>query len=189
MNTVLVKTQAGSSVNRGVFLPVSIDSLWSSPVFLFSHWITPGLMHPWQTSSALRLQTAALCVLLVHSYVTNAHRPHGFCFCIRTACLCVMCLLLWEGQEACGVPSPLQLKPVSPPGELGPCLQDSWGSPDSPAHLVWSKACRFAARCLDRICSLPATLHPQALHLIRITCHVSYITWSCWCQLSAKEMR
>lgn len=30
-----------------------------------------------------------------------------------------------EGQEACGVPSPLQLKPVSCPGELGPGLQDS----------------------------------------------------------------
>lgn len=30
-----------------------------------------------------------------------------------------------ERQEACGVPSPLQLKPVSPPGELGPGLQDS----------------------------------------------------------------
>lgn len=30
-----------------------------------------------------------------------------------------------EGQEARGVPSPLQLKPVSCPGELGPGLQDS----------------------------------------------------------------
>lgn len=93
-----------------------------------------------------------------------------------------------EGQEACGAPSPLQLKPVSCPGELGPGLQDSWGRPDSSARLVWSKVCCFAARCLDRICSLPATLHPQALLLIRITCHVSYITWSSWCQLSATEM-
>lgn len=30
-----------------------------------------------------------------------------------------------EGQEARGVPSPLQLKPVSCPGEPGPGLQDS----------------------------------------------------------------
>lgn len=31
---------------------------------------------------------------------------------------------------------------------------------------------------LDKMCSLPATLHPRALHLIRITCHVSYINWA-----------
>lgn len=51
--------------------------------------------------------------------------PDGFLLCIKTACLRVMCLWLREGQEARGVPSPLQLKPVSPPGELGPGLQDS----------------------------------------------------------------
>lgn len=89
-----------------------------------------------------------------------------------------MCLLLWKEQEACTVYSPPAAETCqSPPGSGAPGLQDSWGSPDSPAHLVWSKACCFAARWLDRICSLPATLHPQALHLIRITCHVSYITW------------
>lgn len=118
-----------------------------------------------------------LCTLLVHSYVTNAPGPRAFCFASdRPVCVTFVCYCGIAGRLAECL-SPLQLKPAIPPGSGGPGLQDSWGSPDSPAHLVWSKARRFAARWLDRICSLPATLHPQALHLIRITCHVSYITW------------
>lgn len=64
-----------------------------------------------------------LCTLLVHSYVTDAHGPRGFCFASELPVCHVFVVV--GGQEACGAPSPLQLKPVSPPGELGPGLQDS----------------------------------------------------------------
>lgn len=47
-------------------------------------------------------------------------------FALHQNCLFVChVFVVVEGQEACGAPSPLQLKPVSPPGELGPGLQDS----------------------------------------------------------------
>lgn len=47
-------------------------------------------------------------------------------FALHQSCLFVCRVFVFgEGQEACSVPSPLQLKPVSPPGELGPGLQDS----------------------------------------------------------------
>lgn len=53
------------------------------------------------------------------------HMVHmAFCLASELPVVCHVFVVV-EGQEACGVPSPLQLKPVSPPGELGPGLQDS----------------------------------------------------------------
>lgn len=117
MNTVVVKIQAGCSINRGVLLPVSIDSLWFLPVFLFSHWITPERMHSWQTSYELWIWTTMLCTLLVQSYVTNAHGPHGFLLSIRTAC-CVSCVC------CCGRAGGLRCA-FSPPAET---CQSPWGA-------------------------------------------------------------
>lgn len=66
-----------------------------------------GWIHSWQTSTGIWIWRTMLCALLVPSYVTNAHGPHGFLLCIRTACLCVMCLLLWKGRRlaVCLLPS------------------------------------------------------------------------------------
>lgn len=94
---------ASTEVSCFLYLLILCDcSLFFLFYFLFSR-RKPG----WQPSSRLRIQTTMLCTLLVHGYVTNAHGPHGFSFCIRTACLCVMCLLLWKGRRlaVCLLPS------------------------------------------------------------------------------------
>lgn len=66
---------------------------------------------------ALNRVSTRLCDKYTGCAVTFALRQGGVFVC--------HVFIVAEGQEARGVPSPLQLKPVSCPGELGPGLQDS----------------------------------------------------------------
>lgn len=71
----------------------------------------------WQPSSVLRIQTTMLCTLLEHSYVTNAHGPHGFCFASELP-VCVSCVC------CCGRAGGLRCA-FSPPAET---CQSPWGA-------------------------------------------------------------
>lgn len=93
-------------------LPSCIYWFFVVLVFLLSHWIILELMRSWQTSPGL-----TLCTLLVHSYVTNAHGPHGFCFASELP-VCVSRVCFWgrAGGLQCA---------FSPPAET---CQSPWGA-------------------------------------------------------------
>lgn len=170
-------------MNSGAsFLPFHVDCVCRCVSSVVHDRFHPGLGYS---------QTTVLCTLLIINNVTNAHDP-----CIHSALMmphsvsCVCCFGraggLWcafsPPAETCRSP-----KGVEPRfrGQL------RLRQPSLTAPLISSGAVHSgppSTLSLERMCSLPATLHPPSLHLIRITCHVSYITWASWCQLSAKEM-
>ncbi len=95
------------------------------------------------------------------------------------------CLLFAMGR---GSPSPV----FPSGGKLSLSSWDSGLSLTGPMSGAWqARLIRLGLACAgwpDRVCSLPAILYPQPQCVIRITCHVWYITWARLCQLSAKEM-
>ena len=122
MNTVMATVQGGFSIGSGVLLPVSIVIVHFVSVFvaffLFGHQNIDGSLY---LGSGCRRPCFVPCFCTVMRQIQmvlgDPALHHNWKF-VRQA-------FVVEGQEACGVPSPFQLKPVSPPGELGPGLQDS----------------------------------------------------------------
>lgn len=77
------------------------------------------------TAFILDKDTGNLALYLVHTQLCDKCTQSSVSLALHHICLFVRHVYVVEGQAACGMPSPLQLKPVSCPREQGPGLQDS----------------------------------------------------------------
>lgn len=104
----MVKTHGGCSITRGVLLPVSIDSFWLLSDFLFVFLLFFFVTRTYMTAFIQTQDTDGRALYLVSTRLRDKCTWYsGLLLCIRTARLCVMCLLLWKGRRlaVCLLPS------------------------------------------------------------------------------------